>query len=85
LEVKLAEQEGAKVDFEMKRRLVKEEQEAIKREHAERKEQEDAVKEALVNWRLILLMRNSLVFIASFNLQAATQLKIPNVTSIMTG
>ncbi|GAU89021.1 hypothetical protein RvY_01620 [Ramazzottius varieornatus] len=49
MEVKLAEQEGGKVDYEIKRKLVKEEQETIKKEQAERKEQEqaNAEKEAL--------------------------------------
>ncbi|OWA51707.1 LETM1 and EF-hand domain-containing protein 1, mitochondrial [Hypsibius exemplaris] len=46
VEVKLAEQEGAKVDYEMKRRLVREEQETIKREELERKEREASDKEA---------------------------------------
>ena len=48
MEVRLAEQEGGKVDYEIKRKLVREEQETIKMEQAERKEQAEAGKEALV-------------------------------------
>ncbi|XP_055336847.1 mitochondrial proton/calcium exchanger protein-like [Paramacrobiotus metropolitanus] len=46
VEVKIAEEEGAKPDYEVKLRLVKEEQEAIKREEAERKEREAEEKAA---------------------------------------
>lgn len=46
--MKLAEQEGAKPDYEIKLRLVKEEQVVIKREEEERKEREEAEKAALV-------------------------------------
>ena len=50
MEVKLAEQEGAKVDPEMRLKLVKEEQEAIKRENEEKKQREIATKEAEVGF-----------------------------------
>ena len=42
--MKLAEQEGARPDYEVKLRLVREEQEAIKREEAERKERDELEK-----------------------------------------
>ncbi|XP_055337002.1 uncharacterized protein LOC129587329 [Paramacrobiotus metropolitanus] len=46
VEVKIAEEEGAKPDYEVKLRLVREEQEGIKREEAERKERETKEKSA---------------------------------------
>lgn len=89
MEVKLAEQEGGKVDYEIKRKLVKEEQETIKKEQAERKEQEqaNAEKEALVsNWlslRSLLMKWLERVVLAQAKLQQKAQAAAPVLTEVL--